>query len=300
MKSLVITGNGFDVAHNLPTRYSNFMDYVWTIDREFYEKLIKYIFEDDLWNDFENALGFLEDGELKAMSDAAYLNYEGRYNDSQQAIIEELEFSTRISEILKDWIQSINTNVEPIVSEKIINNRNVFINFNYTDTLERVYDIIEENICYIHGKGTRKEQLIIGHHNTFAYAGKTPLMLTYQEMDEWIEYEINKSYEEREKESEIGSYFVNTYKDTDAIIANHKEIFEQLGEVEAIYVLGHSLSPIDFAYFQRICSCVSTECVWYITYYSEKDKRNAQKLVEDLEIKRYVIDAFEQLCRKGK
>lgn len=297
MKSLVITGNGFDVAHKLPTRYSDFMDYVWNVDREFYEQLIKYIFEDDLWNDFENALGFLEAGEIKAMSDAAYLNYEGRYNDSQQAIIEELEFSTRISEILKEWIQSINTNVEPVVSDKIIDNGNIFINFNYTDTLETVYNILEENICYIHGKGTRSERLIIGHHNIFAY-GAMPLMLTYQEMDEWIKYERNKSYEEKEKEFAIDSYFTNTYKDTDAIIVNHRKIFERLEEVEAVYVLGHSLSHVDFTYFQRICSCVSPECVWYITYYSVKDKRNAQKMIDELEIKKYVIDTFEELCRK--
>lgn len=74
MKCLVIIGNGFDVAHKLPTRYSEFMDYVWTADREFYESLTKYIFEDDLWHDFEEALGTFEDSELRSMSNAAYLN----------------------------------------------------------------------------------------------------------------------------------------------------------------------------------------------------------------------------------
>ena len=146
MRNLIILGNGFDLAHGLQTKYSDFRDYIWNNNREFYEQLIKYIFEDDLWNGFENALGSFDDGEIKEMSEAAYLNYDDNYYNYDRAISDELEFSTKISEYLLEWVKSIDIKTKPAVSRKIINNDNIFINFNYTDTLEKVYDIINNNI----------------------------------------------------------------------------------------------------------------------------------------------------------
>ena len=274
MRNLIILGNGFDLAHGLQTKYSDFRDYIWNNNREFYEQLTKYIFEDDLWNDFENALGSFDDGEIKEMSEAAYLNYDDNYYNYDRAISDELEFSTKISEYLLEWVKSIDIKTKPAVSRKIINNDNIFINFNYTDTLEKVYDIVNNNILYIHGRALGNERLVIGHHNVFAYAGKQPLLLTYQEMDEWIEYQMNMSWEESEKENQIGRYFVDTYKDTDQIIARNKGFF-------------------DFSYFQKIRESVSEDCVWNITYHSEKDENNAKDFVKKLGIRDYQIKKFE-------
>lgn len=293
MRNLIVIGNGFDLAHGLQTKYSDFRDYIWNNDREFYERLTKYIFEDDLWNDFENALGLFDDGEIKEMSEAAYLNYDDNYYSYDRAISDELEFSTQISEKLLEWIKSIDILTKPVISTKIINNENVFISFNYTDTLEKVYDILNDNILYIHGKASSGEKLIMGHHNIFAYAGKEPLVLTYQEMDQWMEYKENMSLEESEKEYQIQRYFVNTYKDTDEIIAKNKAFFDTLDDVKEIFILGHSLTDIDFSYFQKMQESVSEECVWNITYHSEKDKNNAKDFVEKLGIRDYQIKKFK-------
>lgn len=203
MRNLIILGNGFDLAHGLQTKYSDFRDFIWNNNRDFYEQLTKYIFEDDLWNDFENALGSFDDGEIKEMSEAVYLNYDDNYYNYTQVISDELQFSTQIAEYLLEWIKSIDIKTKPVVSRKIINNENIFINFNYTDTLEKVYEILNDNILYIHGKALNNERLIIGHHNVFAYAGKQPLLMTYLEMDEWIEYQKNMSREESEKRTKL-------------------------------------------------------------------------------------------------
>ncbi len=42
MRNLIILGNGFDLAHGLQTKYSDFRDYIWN-NREFYEQLTKMI-----------------------------------------------------------------------------------------------------------------------------------------------------------------------------------------------------------------------------------------------------------------
>lgn len=83
MSRLIVIGNGFDLAHGLHTRYSDFMEYLCLygknpqviyggsvlLDRSsvqnqeknrFYKAISKYISEQDLWSSFEKALGFLD------------------------------------------------------------------------------------------------------------------------------------------------------------------------------------------------------------------------------------------------
>ena len=49
----------------------------------------------------------------------------------------------------------------------------MFLNFNYTDTLEKVYGIPASNILYIHGNALRGNNLILGHHDATLFQGKT-------------------------------------------------------------------------------------------------------------------------------
>jgi len=53
--SVIILGNGFDIAHNFPTRYSNFADYLLNT---IYEELIEYrkgsIIRDSFWKFKDN------------------------------------------------------------------------------------------------------------------------------------------------------------------------------------------------------------------------------------------------------
>lgn len=71
-----------------------------------------------------------------------------------------------------DWICGLKTLTEPIVSPMIINNNSLFLNFNYTDTLEKTYNICSENILYIHGKALNGDRLIIGHNDNSYFAIK--------------------------------------------------------------------------------------------------------------------------------
>ena len=292
--NLIIIGTGVDLAHNLNTRYSDFMEYLWKNDKEFYDRLTKYIYDEDLWNDFETALGYFDDGELLEMCNAAYLNYTNIQDDAKEAISDEIKFSAYISEHLLGWIKNIDTKVFPIVSDKIINNQNLFLNFNYTDTLERSYRIENNRICYIHGKALQNDRLIIGHHNLL-HKGKEPYFASYDEYDDWLEFQYSKSSEEVEREYQAEEYFINTYKDTEAIIVANKDFFEDICHVEEIYILGHSLSGVDYAYFQKICSNVPQECVWNITCYTDKDKENAERLISSLGISEYHLLSFDDI-----
>ena len=49
---------------------------------------------------------------------------------------------------------------------RIDKNNSVFINFNYTQTLENLYAILSSNILYIHGCAVKNDKLIFGHNKT--------------------------------------------------------------------------------------------------------------------------------------
>lgn len=65
MGRLIIIGNGFDRAHKLPTSYEDFKGFLKIHDYHFYQAISRYIPEEDLWCDFEMALGELDDYQIQ-------------------------------------------------------------------------------------------------------------------------------------------------------------------------------------------------------------------------------------------
>ena len=103
MTTLIITGNGFDIAHNLPTEFSKFMSYISEgNDDNFYSSLIKYIPQDFLWSSFEEALSYLDYEQLKDDNSHFLLNYgdenwkDSAHHDYQYMIEKELSFADSI------------------------------------------------------------------------------------------------------------------------------------------------------------------------------------------------------------
>ena len=202
LSRLIIIGNGFDLAHGLHTKYSDFMEYLCSYEKEpeiiygrfvrldsisprdqekhhFYEAISKYIPEQDLWSSFEEALSFLDYEQIQEDNSCYLLDYgddnwrDSANHDFQYMIEEDLAFAKDISRYFSEWILHINTNVLPVVSSNILNRNCLFLNFNYTDTLEKVYGIPASNILYIHGNALRGNNLILGHHDATLFQGKT-------------------------------------------------------------------------------------------------------------------------------
>ena len=58
--TLYIIGNGFDLKHGIPSRYSDFAKFVNNTDLSFFQRMERFypnLSNGDLWNNFENALG---------------------------------------------------------------------------------------------------------------------------------------------------------------------------------------------------------------------------------------------------
>lgn len=70
----------------------------------------------------------------------------------------------KLPQIFEKWVETI-----PISKNKIsdivvlFNDYCHFLTFNYTETLEVLYGILDENVCHIHGKRGGRHSLLAGH-----------------------------------------------------------------------------------------------------------------------------------------
>lgn len=273
MSNLYIIGNGFDIAHGIPSRYSDFRHYCELKMPEMYEKLNRY-YEggDKLWNDFENELPNLNQEALFSWATINNPNWNQNWN-SYYAFIDEIRNEVDYVEGLKlyftEWIRSISLNDIPQQYELPIDNC-LYLSFNYTLTLERVYHIQANRILHIHGKVEGDfPQLVLGHN------------MPNQDIDETFSSDNDL---EEEACKEVANLVKGWRKDTNGIITANDIFFGQLGEVTDIYVLGHSMNDVDLPYFNEVNQSVSADANWHISVFDDGDRNNKQHAVQELQI----------------
>ena len=108
----------------------------------------------------------------------------------------------------------------------LVDRRNIFLSFNYTDTLETVYGIPENHICYIHGKAKRGDNLVVGHHSENLIQDDPEPQFTTEEERQMYYENYDEDVRVTEAKGIIKDYFKNTYKDTATIIAKNKNFFD--------------------------------------------------------------------------
>lgn len=197
MKKLFIIGNGFDKAHGLQTGYEDFHQYLKTTypnaneedeqlpevsptpdggvdcdDTEAVGFITRLITQaepkSEQWSALEESLGKLDFSEVfdwlpeQTDKEGDIDMWATSYQNEDLASILSVVIA-KLSDYFTDWINTINlSNVQQIAAfENLIESEDVFLNFNYTETLEVVYQIENKRICHIHGK--RGEELIFGH-----------------------------------------------------------------------------------------------------------------------------------------
>lgn len=171
MKALTIIGNGFDLGHNLPTRFYDFIQ----SDYEFQEKY--QIFKGTNWNELESNYKELlrtimsnrpygdpeeELDEILSNSDYekyGYINYSSISSEKYIKEINEIkELIKLLSNFEKDFLSYLlaNCNKDKLQSVyprnkvlQILKSSSDIINFNYTQVIEEVYQI--QHVNHIHG-----------------------------------------------------------------------------------------------------------------------------------------------------
>ena len=305
MNELYIIGNGFDLYHGLSTSYNDFKNYLLETKSPVYEKVDKFLYynnKDDkstVWNEFEQNLSNLNEDALIEECRCFLISYgdpnwkDSGHHDFQYCIEEVTTYLT--SELLDSftsWIKISNKQINNTIPKMNINKNAKFLTFNYTMTLEMVYEIFPTNILHIHNS-VEEKNLILGHNYSNEEReiaeSKLPVIRRLSDIDEIL---AERGLEEddvryREGKDIIKSYYGANYKNSDIIIKKNLDFFRELNNCERIYVLGHSLTNVDMKYLMEILNYVSNGVKWYITWYSEIDKENIQKFISNSKIRNY-------------
>lgn len=178
-----------------------------------------------------------------------------------------IDVLTKIPEYVKRWIKQVD-----ISNARVSKNLNTyfkpntkFICFNYTSTLERIYSVKKQKICYIHGNVNSGQTIYFGHGNNYTY-------------DDYINSIDNPNYFSVAE----GYTVINDMlrKPVEKIINDNLGFFESLKNIDKIYSYGFSYSEVDQPYIRMICEYIPSTTEWYLHSYPDlKEKENFKKVI---------------------
>lgn len=287
---LYIIGNGFDLHHGVLSSYRSFSLWLQRKNRVLYEKLNDVCMADYLWRDFEGALPYVDRNFFLGMGDLL-LPQGWTEDDGYAELFMPQDYVREEAEMLWDdivkwfrkWVLSISWHDGYDKKKVMLDDQARYITFNYTPFLETQYGIPEENILYIHGRrADRKHPPIIGHDGRDTF-------------DEWYERAprpLKRHYRGKHSmlpEVEMMTESVETFyslseKPVERILRENQAFFDDLYDVEYIYVLGHSLGNVDLPYFRAInqANDYPERLSWKVSYYSEEEKTKLERIMREM------------------
>ncbi|WP_262867773.1 bacteriophage abortive infection AbiH family protein [Morganella morganii] len=279
---LYIIGNGFDIRHGLPTGYKHFKSYVAKNDQELYDSIEEYIPAGDEWNELESALGEI-DYELILQNSEMFLasyntdDWSDAYHHDYQYEVDKITrmLSARLKKQFADWVKGINIadadNSEQYIPP--IPRESLYFSFNYTNTLQQIYAVPDEQIIHIHGNCSYDDDLILGH-SFRVEKSLNPYIGPDQDT------RIAEAYDS------IDEYFGNTFKPSEDIIEDiikeKRVFFSSLKNVDEVIVLGHSLAEVDGKYFAEINKSIQENARWIVALYRGEEKSGS---LEDYDVR---------------
>lgn len=282
MRTLYVIGNGFDRHHDINCSYDDFRRWLEEHHPDLFNKMEEIYgwCDGDWWSDFENNLGKVDVMEyaqriaFENPVDLASDHCDSMWNDAQIEVENQMtELYQSLQEFFEEWVAQLK---EPNPEKKIfINSRDaIFLNFNYTRTLEDLYGIRPDRILHVHGEADRNDKLIIGHGLTeddLRAKYPTPYKLYRQgELDEETasSYDIHDEWAWDEAFLQVAS----RRKPVEEIIKQNESFFDGLTDVCKVCVFGLSFSDVDIPYLTKIKEC-APNAQWEISCFSESDRK---------------------------
>lgn len=275
MKHLYIIGNGFDIFTGLRTRYVDFRHWLQCTYPFIYENMCEaYEMGGEWWHDFEIQLGKLDvkryvrkftplerpmEEILKEIEERKA--FEEKYN-LPPSLHHESECARRLRGLLdvlqycfERWIEDTMSIITAPKYTHLERNDSYFINFNYTDVLQWLYGIKDEQILFIHGRASKHEHLVFGHNSTH--------------MSGMI------GQDEEQTNSELDKYKKNPY----VYIFKHNELPAILCDAEYVHVYGFSISEVDEDYLDWIETKTPSNSKWEFSWHTEDDKLRIDRFI---------------------
>lgn len=292
---LFVIGNGFDLAHNLPTRFDpDFKNITTKHEQDNFWDLYQSC-ENDIWSDFENLLGCPDFNVLEEIFYGYEPDYLSDRESGRDSIIHQVELNGKLQDALYEFADNAEDSLSNIqvnnFIEQILDLDGYYITFNYTHTLEAIYDIPWEQILHIHGE-VGENNLELGYQKGNFSPEKYSYDARGKGRGPYIEIEIEDYI------SGIEDYYVRTaYAELiDKCKSFYKEIRIDLlknflnrnqCKIEEIIVYGHSCA-IDFDYFSYL-NIRYSNVYWKFYVKGAQQESNVRHLIKEYGIKNAVI-----------
>lgn len=271
---LYVIGNGFDLWHGIPSSYAAFKEYVRRRDRHLFDAVDSYLPADEDWSDLESALADVDVGSIiddlghfmpaysaEDWSDAGHHDFQYEVDQVVQRL------STELRARFGEWIRTL-VIPTPGTATKRLKGLDVdaaFLTFNYTSTLGDLYAVPDVHVLHIHGEARLQDsELILGH----AWNPAQRRSLNDRPDIEDIDTRLIEAH------GILDDYFSQTFKPSEQLICKHQAFFDQLGAIETVHVLGHSLSDVDLPYIQALLKVPNVAAArWYVACRSEQERQ---------------------------
>ena len=298
---LCILGNGFDLMHNVRSSYYAFRDSI-VKNNSLRTTLEFYLTPEDIWADFEDSLARFNVGAMASSwlvedwldtfdafdEDASVASF---YMAAEQAADPMSTIGDELPKRFHRWVDSLTVGTADRPLRGLFRNSKVLC-FNYTEFVETMYGVPNENVCYIHGSRKRKkghppEKLILGHlpgasDNTYDFddsrrrGAKNPFRRKMVELAQENAIRIISEWDDE------------LTKDSRKIILEHKDFFDGLNGISTVVTVGHSFAPVDQDYFAAVAAALpdSETVQWYFGCHGLHDLERLERMLPKISLDR--------------
>ncbi len=222
------------------------------------------------WRNIEKSVGAINYDDFSQMYIEEREDKEYRANWINQDMFEPyVDVMTKIPCYFEEWVRQLK--IYDICklngTAEYFNADCRFLCFNYTDTLEKVYNIDRKHICYIHGSVKGGTPLYFGHGNDWEY-------------EDFISSIDNENYYSVAE----GYLSINDAlrKPVEKILEKNHSFFAGLYDIDEVYSYGFSYGEVDRPYIRKICEYLPDHAKWYVNSYpSEEEKDSYKKSIKE-------------------
>ncbi len=320
---LIICGNGLDIHLGFNTRYSDYKNYLLNDIHVFGKKnavnLIEtsHFFIDnkaEFWSDLEQSLTFDFDGYVKEYLEAFDRDLEpydekkshdqikaatefGKHNPEKIAFdFTNNWFAEWLSREYYGKIDSIKSTYNNVLKKIIVPEDTICITFNYTPSLEDVFNINERDIFYIHNRMPHKPTLPFtskDFQDEIFELGKKRFQFgsTKNELEKWLDNIKHISLKSKGKLMKTDDLERNLIHIYNCFSKNLEDNYLKLQkfidreDIEEIIIVGHSFMGIDEPYYKDIIIPMLKSVRWKI--YCHNGIISASDFVRKYKIKEY-------------
>lgn len=250
--------------------------------------------EENIWADFENLLAYPDLSEISTILDAYEPDMYSDYEHDRDMIISVANQNGFIEKELNEFVlngENYINNIKEKPLENLISKDGYYLTFNYTHTLENIYNIPNNRILHIHGEIGRTK-LEFGYPEgkfnpgkicyDFRQKGRGPYTEIY-----WEDYiNIIDNYY-TQKAFQILFNKCKSFKKKIHIKELEKFLEDNNCNIDEFIVYGHSCK-IDFDYFSYLNDKYKN-AKWIFYYHEEDDKYNIYHLIKRINISNTLI-----------